>query len=435
MASRQTSHLISSFAGAGLLGAGIWLLAGGLGSNEKEPTAPTFTPQVQAQPEALSSGLKTGDTLTHSAATSDDRLSGETKRSRIELAKEEIKREEAGLLQQQSGAPDLARRQSLPRSVLELLDRLDQLPKDEALEEAVTTLAFHGEDVVQAIRDRIESGNPSFGWVHRAVSVLAEEDGRASQALMREIALARHGVDNPSLQALAARRLLETSPTEAVELLASENPQVDNVSLNQLVGQRLDRPLYETVRGHLNSDDMMVRWQAADAMAREPSGFFGFETSQAIGGLVEQIADLPDVDAIYQSSRFTLGEINYDRYIRTLSRSTASNADLSRLAGQAQDRVQDVAWLAQARRGDISVAPQIRRLARDPDAGMFRAWAAQALAQIGSDQDLPLLSHLAQNDLLVRNEPVGGPPGSPTTAYPVREAARSAILEVKGRSR
>ena len=180
---------------------------------------------------------------------------------------------------------------------------------------------------------------------------------------------------------------------------------------------------------------MMVRWQAADAMAREPSGFFGFETSQAIGGLVEQIADLPDVDAIYQSSRFTLGEINYDRYIRTLSRSTASNADLSRLAGQAQDRVQDVAWLAQARRGDISVAPQIRRLARDPDAGMFRAWAAQALAQIGSDQDLPLLSHLAQNDLLVRNEPVGGPPGSPTTAYPVREAARSAILEVKGRSR
>ncbi len=70
----------------------------------------------------------------------------------------------------------------------------------------------------------------------------------------------------------------------------------------------------------------------------------------------------------------------------------------------------------------------------DQRKGMWRAWAADGLAVIGTEDDVPILKKLAASDPFQRD--CGGcvaPPGGQNTYFPVREAAQRAILRIDTR--
>ena len=104
------------------------------------------------------------------------------------------------------------------------------------------------------------------------------------------------------------------------------------------------------------------------------------------------------------------------------------------LTATLQGRAKDAAILALAQRGDVSVRDEVIRLAEDAEAGLFRAWAARALGEIGTLDDLLFLHTLADSDTLIRRGPQPSPRRLPGPTYPVREAARDAIRMIEARA-
>jgi len=249
--------------------------------------------------------------------------------------------------------------------------------------------------------------------------------------LLRRMALGEFGNSN---EQWAASRLIDLDQSEAPNLLTSKNAMVLSVALGGIYGQPID-------------DDRMVLLRKCfdiepggtiSVMAAGTSGELANETVGFIGKVLNGVADLPEVDVIaprYHDIESSEGERCYRDYINVLA-SVRVDDDrvIHDLAGQLQGRAKDAAILTLAQRGDKSVHAEVIRIAQDAEAGLFRAWAARALGEIGTHDDLPFLRTLAEKDPLIRE--VGGmkPPGPPSPFYPVREAAKAAIRSIEERT-
>jgi hypothetical protein len=87
--------------------------------------------------------------------------------------------------------------------------------------------------------------------------------------------------------------------------------------------------------------------------------------------------------------------------------------------------------LALAFGADYSVRAELRKIVTDAKAGMFLAWAAEALGKVGTTDDIALLRDLAQNDSMQRERGGCIAPMNKQLYYPVREAAQRAITSVE----
>ena len=90
--------------------------------------------------------------------------------------------------------------------------------------------------------------------------------------------------------------------------------------------------------------------------------------------------------------------------------------------------------IARAQRGDKAARKDLYPILNDPQAGLRRAWAADGLAVVGTQDDLPLLKKLADSDALERDLATDvGPPDKRPTFFPVRRAALEAIQQIDSR--
>jgi hypothetical protein len=83
--------------------------------------------------------------------------------------------------------------------------------------------------------------------------------------------------------------------------------------------------------------------------------------------------------------------------------------------------------LARAFGGDAKSRPEVRKILSDAEAGLFRAWAAEALGKIGTADDLPLLRDVAEKDPMQREQGGCIAPLNKQLYYSVRQAAQQAI--------
>ena len=292
-------------------------------------------------------------------------------------------------------------------------------------------------EIAQQLQDR----GPDIGWGHTVVDVLKDVGSERARALLRRIAL---GELSPGNEDWAARALIASDRGEAWNLLSSNSPQALTTALNVLDGQKVDESHMPLLKKCLAGKDALVSWRAAAVMADGAYDKLAVGTVEAIGQSLAAVTDLPGVDAPDPTGYrfgvvYTLGEQYYSRYANALEHAHVDNAVLHRLATRLLGRARDTVILALANRGDKSLREEIIKLAQAPQAGLFRAWAATALGQIGTQADLPLLRSLAESDPMVRKGPL--PPPQPTDrlgpTYPVRQAAKAAIrtIETGGRER
>ena len=329
-----------------------------------------------------------------------------------------------------------------------LLDGMRYPKPGPGLEQTVAALAQQGDNAVAEMEQRLVDGDVDFGWRHDVVRVLRAINTEKSRALLRRLALGEFGEENAGW---ATTNLLACDQSEAVNLLVSTNPAVLSNALNKMKGHPIDDRLMELLKKCLRFKSeterpllvYSVQRQAALLMAAETSEELAKEAVEAIGEALNDVADLPDVDTLTlqsHSTEATWGERYYGGYIHALMTAKVEDSVISDLAKQLEGRAKDVAILALARRGDKSVREEIIRLVQDTEAGLFRAWAARNLGEIGMQDDLPFLHTLVENDPLVRMGAVTLPssrgPGdvSIVPTYPVREAARDAILAIAARA-
>jgi HEAT repeat protein len=226
------------------------------------------------------------------------------------------------------------------------------------------------------------------------------------------MALGEFGKEN---EAWAARNLIACDPSEASKLLASTNPEALVDAINAMEGQPIDDKLmillkkcleYKNDQALQVHHEQQVRRRAALIMAAGTSGKLANEAVEAIGEALTAVADIPGVDGPppfgHHGTESTWGEFYHQDYIGALAIAHVEDRAIHDFAKRLQGRAKDAAILALARRGNKSVRKEIVRLAQDAQAGLFRAWAATALGEIGTQDDLPFLRTLADNDPLTR---------------------------------
>jgi HEAT repeat protein len=254
------------------------------------------------------------------------------------------------------------------------------------------------------------------------------------------LALGELSGDDAGLERWAADALIACNRNEAWQLLSSATPIVLVSALNALEGELVDIGQIPALKICLANKDSLVSWRAAAVLGGEPTGKIADEALAAIGQALAAVADLPDAEVLDRTgNRYgtaqTLGEEHYRRYMNALASVRTDPRALRELARQQTGRARDAVLLALAQRGDESTHHEIVRVAQDPTAGMFRTWAADALGQIGTEDDLPTMRRLARTDPLER-EGLLLPPNplharGPT--HPVREAAAAAIAVIERR--
>ena len=337
----------------------------------------------------------------------------------------------------------LARRAGQSPSAV-LASAVDQLrrvkPGGAESNKAVASLIGMGDAAVAEIGRQLADRQNDFGLQHRSVRVLKGVNSEKSRALLRDMALREVRTANPNIEGWAGRNLIALDRDEAWPLLAATTHHVLGDALNAVDGEPIDEKYMPFLRARLDHENEFVRWRVVEVMASEPSGKYATEVIEAVHKALLSVADLPDVDEPYRSflsTALTLGEACYARYVNVLARVKVKNDALQTLAGRIEGRGRDVVVLALARRRDASVHDELVRLAQDPKAGLFRAWAATALGAVGTRKDLTLLRRLATSDTLVREGPL--PPPHPTDStgptHPVRLAAQRAIRMIEKQPR
>jgi len=324
--------------------------------------------------------------------------------------------------------------------------RLGRLKPGAETDEGVAAVARQGDVAVAEIRRQLVERDADSGWWRCAVRVLEAVNSEQSRELLRRVALGEMSGADRLVQGRAARALIACDPRQAWPLLASTNGQVLASALNAVHGQPVDEKHMSLLGECLGHTNALVRWRAAEVMADDPTGKRGNEAVEAVGQALEAVAGLPDVNQPYRgmlASGSTVGDACYQRHMNILVRVKVDNEALRALAERMHGRARDAVLLALARRDDESVHDELVRLAQDPEADLFRVWAADALGGIGTPEDLPLLRTLAETDPLVIGEPFGPdegpprvlPPGVTGRSYPVRNAAERAIREIEKRER
>ena len=321
-----------------------------------------------------------------------------------------------------------------------LVARLSRVRAGIETDAAVTALAGHGDVAVAEIERYLVKGKLDFSGRHGAVRALKAIDSQSARRLLRRMALDELSGNDGDLKRWAADALIACDRNEAWTLLSSPTPVVLVSALIALEGEPVDSEQLETLKVCLQNKDKLVSWRAAAVLGSEPTGEIASESLAAIGQALAGVADLPDAEVLdrtgnrYETAQ-SLGEEYYRRYMNALASVRTDHWALHKLARQQIGRARDAVLLALAQRGDEAVHDDVVKLAHDPANGMFRTWAADALREIGTAEDLRALQQLAQTDPLER-EGLLRPPNpqharGPT--HPVRDAAAAAMAVIERR--
>lgn len=322
-----------------------------------------------------------------------------------------------------------------------VVSRLDRLKPGPEQKQAVAQLAQGKDITTDEIERQMAARSQDFGWVHTSVRVLEQINTKKSRTVLRKIAMGKIDGSAANLQAWAARALLKCDQKEALGLLSSDTDDVIAGAILSLRGEGIDQALLNALKPHIKSENPYLRSTTATIMASEaPAGELAGQALQQIKIALSAVDAIPELDKIDPSSgrlsyQMTVEEGHYQRFMSLLSKVKADNDALFEMADELNGRARDTVLLSLAWRAEPEVHDEIVRLLQDPDAGMFRAWAASALLRIYQVDDLPLLRKIAKSDPLERggggDVVVPKEARNPNAQYPVRLSAGQTVKSIE----
>jgi len=313
---------------------------------------------------------------------------------------------------------------------------------DEELDKAAEKLKPAADEAVDAIMRAFNRSGQQYAYHHRAVQLLHRLGTPKARATLLDIALGRTAEDLPAGKAWASVHYLRIAPDagDARKLLASDDADVLGNALRRLKGVAIDEDLlkrlveltaYKTKEPHFQ---WYIRKFAADVMAADPAGSFAARKVEAILAAVGDVANMPDADKVQKLSTGTNAERYYSGYMRALVEMRGADEALRQASTRTAPPASALLAIARAQRGDKAARKDLYPILNDPQAGLRGAWAADSLAVVGTQDDLPLLKKLADSDALERDLATDvGPPDKRPTYFPVRRAALEAIQQIDSR--
>ncbi len=297
---------------------------------------------------------------------------------------------------------------------------------------ALAKLGARRDEVVGRLTERFwDPGNLTYRW--RVITALGVLNTQASRNALLDLALEGGHKDDRGQIRGAAREYIKwlTNKRGAMPLLAAKDTNVLQQAVVHLRGEAIDKAMFARLLTLMKSPDRHLRSMVVCNFGQDPGRQFASEKVAAIVQAIPDIATMDGADKVsgMMAGSSTNAEFHYRMYIGALAKS----ADGGKVLDDALSRAQAGAptWrclvLARAFGGDAKSRPEVRKILSDAEAGIFRAWSAEALGKIGTADDLPLLREVAEKDPMRRERGGCLAPMNKQLHYPVREAAQQAI--------
>jgi len=267
------------------------------------------------------------------------------------------------------------------------------------------------------------------------IQTLAVMDSPASRKALLKLALDGGHKDDRTLIRSAAIEYIRLLPDKggARCLLFAPDSDVVIQALLHLRGEPIDKEMFTRLMELMRTGDREIRFQVVQNFGQDPGGQFVAEKVAAIVQAIPEIAGMAKADETARPGNWTNAEVRYRLYADALSRLTIPPEPIDKAIADAKEG--DAVWrclvLARGLAGDAKARPGLRKILADAKAGMFRAWACEALGKIGSAEDLPLLRKTAAKDPMQRKRGGGRGPMDKELFHPVREAAGRAIKAIE----
>lgn len=306
----------------------------------------------------------------------------------------------------------------------------------EELAEAWKTLGARSDEAVGRLMEEFWlSVDYAYRW--RTITALGKLNSARSRQALLELALRAEKDDLPWVRGAAQQYVSTlTDKSEARRLLASNDIVVLQQAAMGLRGAVIDKEIIGRVLELTKSLDPDLRRLVVGVLGNDPSGQFAPEKVAAIVQAIPAIATMDKADAVAWPGSWTKAEVHYREYIGALA--GMANAAKPIADEIVRAKAGETAWrclvLARALGGDAKARPELLRILQDSDAGLFRAWAAQALVEIATSDDLALLREVAEKDPMQREQGGCIAPQNKQLYYPVRQAAQQAIKALQAGS-
>jgi HEAT repeat protein len=317
------------------------------------------------------------------------------------------------------------------------VDRLAHIWQPADTAEAVADLARHGAAAVDEIGRQLANRPFDTLRVHTSVRVLQAVNDERSRTLLRQLSFGQMTGGKPDLDHWAAQALVACDPAEAWKLLSAPVQNVRATALNAIKGQPFDADRVALLVACLKDPERVIRGLAAWTLADGADNKLAPEAARAIVAALAAVADLPDakgtepIGGTYPPTiALTPSERCYADYMRAVRVLRLDNKSLEETTKTLTGRARDSVTIVRGRRGDPTARPDLIKLCQDSQAGMFRAWAVQAMHEVGTPEDLPMLKKLAETDPLVREGPVA-PVHVTGPMYVVRHYAKEVIAAIE----
>jgi hypothetical protein len=303
-------------------------------------------------------------------------------------------------------------------------------------DQAIDSLAEYGDKAVAAIEKISEDQSLEYSGEYRAINVLRAINSEKSRALLLRFGLGELSDANHNHNTWAASRLLECDPTEAWSLLESTSNEVVMDALSALTDTPVDVQQMASLKKCLDRQDPEVDYRVVRVMAFGCTDELALEALASMTNSLAAVADLPNINDERRRSHggtLTIGESYYQEYKFYLMN---LQVDIQHLREQAQrleeGAARDLIHIVLAYKEDASTHDDIIAIIQNKEAGMFRAWAVVSLQYIGDLQDVGLLKQLEADDpFVIQRQDHFGP--NIVDFYPVRSAARGAIVVIEGK--
>ena len=317
-------------------------------------------------------------------------------------------------------------------AVIRVLRRPGDVSPDE-IAEVLTKLGDRGDEAVGRLMAQFwPKSDYEYRW--RTIKAMGLLNSPPSRKALLDLALGTQKQNRPWIHG-AARAYIEalTDKSQARLLLVSADTAVLQQAAVGLNGVAVDKETIGRLVELTKSPDRHLRMLVVNVFAKDPGGLFTAEKVEAIVRAIPDIATMDKADDVAWPGNWTSAEVHSRTYINALTNMVNAAKPIQDQTASA--KAGTPAWrcllLARALGGDGEVRPDVRKILADPEAGLFRAWAAEAMGKIGTADDLPLLRQVAEKDPMQRERGGCLVPMNKDIIYPVREAAQQAIKKLQ----
>jgi hypothetical protein len=275
----------------------------------------------------------------------------------------------------------------------------------EKREQARNEIAALGDDIIDPLYEKY---NESVRYELSAIYVLKKIGTQKAKDTLLNIAMGQNRRKTPDSLAAQTYVAITKDKNEIKQLLSSKNPDILSIALQGIKEIKVDAELLKRLDEILQSVqyhpvlNCTLRTNAAEVIVADTGSELLQEKVSSIVKSIQTVDNQPKANERYESTIIgTFADRTYLDLAQALIKIKASDKYLSEATSSMTGIPRGWMLAIRANRGDSSVKSELRKVLDDPtslERTLLRSFILSGYAKIGTAEDIPFLSNIAEND-------------------------------------